>query len=130
MNEEQRAWVYGLVAAVVPVVYFAVVLSRVPDTPVSEIDYVWPLLIAIGAGIVLNALLAPQPKKKDERDKEVGRVGGRVAFIVMSALTVIPLALAMLRVDQFWIANTLYLAFVLSAVTESLVRIVAYRRGF
>ena len=36
----------------------------------------------------------------------------------------------MLRVDQFWIANTLYMAFILSAITESVVRIVAYRRGF
>jgi hypothetical protein len=130
MTEERRAWVYGVVAAIAPIAYFVVVLSRVPGTPVSEIDYLWPLLIAIGAGIVLNAVLAPAPKRTDERDRDIGRHGGRIAFVAMSALTVGPLVLAMMRVDQFWITNALHLAFILSAITESFVRIVAYRRGF
>ncbi|MFD2762840.1 hypothetical protein [Micromonospora eburnea] len=32
--------------------------------------------------------------------------------------------------DQFWIANVIYLGFVLSAVVGSAAKIVAYRRGF
>lgn len=38
--------------------------------------------------------------------------------------------LAMFRLDHFWIANTIYLAFTLSAVLGSVARIVGYRRGF
>jgi hypothetical protein len=37
---------------------------------------------------------------------------------------------AMAEADHFWIANALYLAFALSAVTESVSKIFAYRRGF
>jgi hypothetical protein len=129
MPEEKRVWAYGIVATVVPIAYFAYVLSQVPGRDVREIDYVWPLLIAITAGIVLNMFVAPMPKRTDERDTQVERFGGYVGFIVMSGLTVVPLVLAMARVDQFWIANALYLAFILSAITFSLVRIASYRRG-
>ena len=34
------------------------------------------------------------------------------------------------KVDQFWIANALYLAFVLAAIASAVVKIIAYRRGF
>ena len=40
-----------------------------------------------------------------------------------------PLILAAAEADHFWIANTIYLAFVLSTVTGSVAKIVAYRRG-
>jgi hypothetical protein len=41
----------------------------------------------------------------------------------------VPFGLAMAEGDHFWIANAIYLAFVLSALTASVVKIVAYRRG-
>ena len=34
------------------------------------------------------------------------------------------------KVDQFWIANALYLAFVPAAIASAVVKIIAYRRGF
>lgn len=43
---------------------------------------------------------------------------------------IIAMALAMAEVDYFWIANVVYLAFVLAAVVSSVTRIFAYRRGF
>ncbi len=129
MAEENRAWTYGAIATIVPIVYFVIVMSQVPSTEVSQIDYLGPLVTAIVVSMVLNMFLAPQGGKTDERDRNVAHFSGNVAFIVMSALTVIPLVLAVLRVDQFWIANSLYLAFALSAVTQSAVKIVAYRRG-
>ena len=39
------------------------------------------------------------------------------------------LVLAMLEADWFWIANVIYLCFVLSALLESITRLVACRRG-
>jgi hypothetical protein len=40
-----------------------------------------------------------------------------------------PFVLALTESDYFWIANAMYLAFVLSAFTSSVVKVVAYRRG-
>jgi hypothetical protein len=40
------------------------------------------------------------------------------------------LLMAMAEWDHFWIANVIYLAFVLSAILGSVAKIVAYRRGF
>jgi hypothetical protein len=42
----------------------------------------------------------------------------------------LPLGLAMAEVDFFWIANSIYLASIVSGVVSSVVKIVAYRRGF
>ncbi len=36
----------------------------------------------------------------------------------------------MLEADYFWIANALYLSFVVAMVVSAVVKIVAYRRGF
>jgi len=40
------------------------------------------------------------------------------------------LAITMLEYPYFWIANALYLSFVIAALVSSVVKIVAYRRGF
>ena len=39
------------------------------------------------------------------------------------------MALAMFEAPHFWIANVLYLCFVLSAVLSSVTKIMGYRRG-
>ncbi|MET8153989.1 hypothetical protein ACIBSW_07385 [Actinoplanes sp. NPDC049668] len=137
-SEEKRTWISALVGFVVPVVYLAVVMSKVPGADVAGIGYVVPMLasigIGIGAGIVLAivaAVASPQDADRtDERDREINRRGEYVAFYVMSGAAIVPLALAMAEVEQFWIAHALYLAFVLAALTSSVVKIVAYRRGW
>ena len=42
---------------------------------------------------------------------------------------VVPFVLALAEFDHFWIANAMYLVFVLSAVVGAAVKLVAYRRG-
>jgi hypothetical protein len=136
-SEEKRTWIYVVVAAGVTVVYFATVLAKVPGTDVATIAYVWPMLTAIGVGVgasvVLNivaAIISPgEAGRTDVRDKEINRLGEYVGYYVMSAAAIVPLGLAMAEAEQFWIANTLYLAFVLAALASSVVKIVAYRRG-
>jgi hypothetical protein len=49
------------------------------------------------------------------------------AFVVIGALGA--LVLALFDVDGFWIANVIYLCFVLSAILSSIAKIVAYRSG-
>jgi hypothetical protein len=41
-----------------------------------------------------------------------------------------PFVLALVEADHFWIANAMYLVFVLQAVAGTVMKLVAYRRGF
>jgi hypothetical protein len=137
-SEEKHSWIYVVVGVLVPLVYFATVLSKVPGSDVATIGYVWPMLTAIGVGIgasivlsIMAAIISPREAgKTDVRDKEINRRGEYVGFYVMSIAAIVPLGLAMAEAEQFWIANALYLAFVLAALASAVVKIVAYRRGF
>ena len=136
--EEKGTWVYLVIAVVGYTVYLSLVLPQVAGgTPVEDVDYVpimlWTIGGAIVAGIVLRILVEivfpSESTRGDVRDKEIDRLGTRVgsSFVVIGALGA--LVLAMLEADWFWIANVIYLCFVLSALLESITRLVAYRRG-
>ncbi|WP_433366714.1 hypothetical protein ACQPZX_38270 [Actinoplanes sp. CA-142083] len=137
-SEEKRTWISALVGVVVPIAYVAFVLSKVPGGDVAEIAYVGPMVTSIGAGIAAGIVLAivaamvsrKEPDRIDERDREINRRGELAGFYVMSIAAIVPLVLAMAEAEQFWIAHTLYLAFVLAALASSVVKIVAYRRGW
>lgn len=134
-SEEKRAWVYAVVAVAVPAVYFAIVL---PGVDVATVSYVGPMLVAIGVGIAANIVLnvvaaAVRPGeagRKDERDRGIAGLGNSAGFFAMSAVSGVALVLAMVEVPLFWIAQALYLAFVVAALASAVARIVAYRRGF
>ncbi|TMR92780.1 hypothetical protein [Nonomuraea basaltis] len=137
-SEEKRSWIYVVVGVGVAAVYFVTVLSKVPGADVARIAYVRPMLIAIGAGIGLGivasiaaAIASPREAgRTDERDRQIHRLGDYVGFYVMSIAAIVPLALAMAEAAHFWIANALYLAFVLATLASSIAKIVLYRRGF
>jgi len=136
--EEKRTWIYAAIAVAIPAVYLAHVLGQVPGTPVTEIAYAGPMFLAIGVAILtsiaadfLTALVSPKTaNKKDERDKQIARLGLTVGFFVFSILVLVPFGLALAEIAHFWIANAIYLAFTLTAAIYSIVKIVAYRRGF
>jgi hypothetical protein len=48
--------------------------------------------------------------------------------MAIGGVAAMPMAVA--EVDYFWIANAVYLAFLLSAVLQSVTKIVGYRWGF
>lgn len=138
-SEEKRAWIMGVVAIVGYAVYLALVLGRAGEgVPLTEVPYVAPLLWTVGgaiaASILLNiAVAALSPREaaaKDERDKEIGRLGeySGQSFLAIGALAA--LILSMAGADRFWISNAIYLGFVLSAVLGSAVKLAAYRQGF
>jgi MFS family permease len=137
-SEEKRTWISAVVGVAVPIAYLATILSKVPDTDVARIAYVGPMLtsigVGIGAGIVLAivaAMASPRDAgRTDERDREINRRGEYVGFYVMSIAAIVPLVLAMAKVEHFWIAHALYLGFVLAALASAVVKIVAYRRGW
>jgi len=146
--EEKVTWVSLVVMGVVPVAYFAIMLGRLGDTSAADISYQWPLLIAIGSSIVLTIVgsilagigsgisaelhgrSASGDLGTDERDKQISRHGDRIGFSVSSVGMVGVLALTMLEYEYFWIASALYLSFVVGTLVSSVVKLVAYRRGF
>jgi len=147
--EEKVTWVNAVISVIVPVVYFALVLSQLGEVPVSEIAYVRPMLIAIGAAIILTIAGAiamaigtaisaevtgngsvDDIDRKDERDVSISRRGDVAGFYAVSVGVLGALVLTMLEYDHFWIANALYLSFVISSLVSSAVKLVAYRRGF
>ncbi|MFD9380101.1 hypothetical protein ACFWBH_32090 [Streptomyces sp. NPDC059999] len=137
--EEKRAWIAAVVAVAGYSVYLAVVLGRAGDgVPLAEVAYTAPLLwtvaAAIAAAIALNiavALASPhEGDVKDQRDKEIGRLGDHAGQSLLVIGAVGALALSMAEADHFWISNVIYLGFVLSALLGSAVKLAAYRWGF
>jgi len=127
-SEEKRAWILGPVAVATYLIYLLLLL-------LTEISYV-PLLVGTVLGsIVLSIVLhiamtirGPH-EPKDERDREIGRFGDTVgqSFVILGGVVALILALA--QGGYFWIANALYLGFILSAAFGSVARVCAYRWG-
>ena len=147
--EEKITWVNALVTVVVPIAYFAIMLGRLGETSAADIAYQKPLLIAIGASIVMTiigAILAgigtgisaelrgrsasDDIDRKDERDRTISRRGDLIGYYVASVGMVGVMALTMLQYEYFWIANALYLSFVVATLVSSVVKLLAYHRGF
>jgi hypothetical protein len=146
--EERMTWVNLVVTLVVPVWYVVTMAGRLGDTSAADIAYQKPMLIAFGVYIGLSIVGAiavsiasaisaevrgrgtADIDRKDERDKDIGRRGDVVGFYVASAGAVGVIALTMLEYDYFWIANALYLSFVVATLVASVVKLVLYRRGF
>jgi formate-dependent nitrite reductase membrane component NrfD len=136
-HEEKRSWIMLAVSVIAYSAYVGIVLSRSDGQPLASTGYVTPLLCTIGAAIGATILLdiavdIARPRttrEKDVRDREIGRFGESMgqAFVVIGAVAALLMALA--EWDWFWIANVIYLCFVLSAVLSSTAKIVAYRGG-
>ncbi|WP_255769888.1 hypothetical protein [Pseudarthrobacter sulfonivorans] len=136
--EEKSAWIMGAAAIASYGVYLAVILGIAGTTAIAEVPYVAPLLWTIGgsiaASIAVHAVIGiSSPRdagRKDQRDREIYRFGEHIgqSFLVIGGVAA--LLMAMAEWEHFWIANVIYLAFVLSAILGSVAKIVAYRRGF
>ncbi len=88
-------------------------------------------IVATIVAYIVVAISAPsEADKKDERDKNINRFGESIGYSVLGLLILLPLGLAMAEFEAFWIANAIYLAGALAATISSIVKIVAYRRGF
>lgn len=136
--EEKRAWIMLLTATASYAAYLVIILEWPGDGPLAQTPYVSALLWTVGASIAASialhitvAALWPEgANTKDQRDREIHRFGGYIGqtFIVIGG--VVGLVLAMAGLDQFWIANAIYLAFVLSSILGATAKIAAYRLGF
>lgn len=129
--DEKVAWAYLAVAVLGYAVYLILLGINGPGAYV-------PLLIGTVVGAIVANILARigisianprEADKRDQRDREIKVFGERVgqAFVIIGALAA--LVLALFEAPWFWIANAVYLAFVLSAVVGSIATLVAYRKG-
>ena len=130
-------WVYLVTSAAAYLVYLAIMLGRVASTPVDQVPYVAVLLWTCGASIVANMagrmlveMARPSDSRRaDVRDREIYRSGEYASRWFLVAGAAAAMLMAMAKWDYFWIANVIYLGFVLWAVGGSALKLVAYRRG-
>lgn len=137
-SEEKNTWVYAVVTFCSYGAYLAIILGRARGIPLTAVHYVGPMLWSIGGAILASilghvAVGIAWPKdcdKKDQRDREIHQFGEYIgqSFAVIGGVAA--LVLSMAEVAHFWIANAIYLGFVLSALLGSAAKLVAYRRGF
>ncbi|MEW2377443.1 hypothetical protein AB0883_15270 [Micromonospora sp. NPDC047812] len=137
-HEEKRAWIRLVVAVLGYSAYVALVVSRTDGRSLPDVPYASTLLWTVGASIVASivaeigmAVVNPRaPRAKDVRDREIGRLGDHVgqSFVVIGAVAAMLMALA--DWDRFWIANAIYLCFVLSAILGGITKVIVYRRSF
>ena len=135
--EEKGTWVYLVSSAGANLDYLVIIIGRLQDTPVAEVPYAWVLLWTTVASVVASTVgrtlvetASPsESRRRDVRDKEIYRFGEYASrwFIVGGAAAAFFMAVA--KWDYFWIANVIYLGFVLWAVAGSAARLAAYRRG-
>jgi hypothetical protein len=134
---EKGAWVYLLVTAGSFAVYVAIILTRADGGPLAQVAYVRPMLLTILASMVASTVVrtvveTAKPSdshRSDARDREINRFGEYVGAFVLAVCMSVPLILAMVRAEYFWIANAIYAGFVVWAVVSTAVKLVAYRRG-
>ncbi|MBD8012124.1 hypothetical protein B4U78_012300 [Microbacterium esteraromaticum] len=138
---ERVAWAQLIASVITLTGYIAVLLMQSRGGDISTVDWLPPMLWTIGAGIALSIVISilwgiaaglrdPQSATaSDIRDRDISRLGGRVehSFLVIAGLGVIALCAA--GAELFWIANTMFLGFAVSALVGGIARVTAYRRG-
>ena len=139
--EERNVWAGLIVTVISMIVYVILVLQAAGGGPLADVDWVPFMLWTIGLSIVATIILSivwgiiagmfdpDGVGKSDQRDRDIARMGGRVgqAFLVIAGLGVI--VLCAVEADWFWIANTMYFGFAISALVGGIASIIAYRRG-
>jgi len=132
--EERFTWVEGIIAVGGYLVYLALLLGRAGDD-LAATPYVDLMLWTIGGAIVAGILGAivvgatTRNQAKDSRDREIYRRGEATGYALVVAGALGALVLAWLEADHFWIANVVYLGFVLSGILAFVAKSVMYRRG-
>ncbi|WP_217180781.1 hypothetical protein [Streptomyces sp. AC495_CC817] len=139
--EERNAWTGLVLSAIAITVYVVLVLQQAAGGPLTAVDWFPLMLWTIGIGIVATIVLSilwgivagmrdpDGAARSDIRDRDISRMGSRVeqAFVVITGLGVI--VLCAVGADVFWIANTMFLGFGVSAIVGGVARVIAYRRG-
>lgn len=137
-REEKETWVFLVVSVSAFAWYLVWLIAQIFNTPAAEIAYVTPMLWAIGSAIasaiignIALSITAPKAaNQRDQRDREIQRHGDYSGQFLVNIAGLAVVVMCMLRLDYFWIANTMYFAFVGTALITALVKLRSYRTGF
>jgi hypothetical protein len=136
--EEKESWIFLLVLVVAFGCYSAWLIVQVLSIPLTSISYIVPMLLAIG-GVIISTIIGNilititnmrDTNKTDQRDREIRRYGDYSGQFLVNIGGLAAIIMCMFEVGHFWIAHTIYFAFVGAAFITSVVKILAYRRGF
>jgi hypothetical protein len=84
------------------------------------------IVAGIGAGLRHHEL----DTSTDVRDRDIDRLGGRVALTISAGGLLAALVLAMLELDPFWIGSTAFLIGAIGATAGAIAQVRAYRGVF
>jgi hypothetical protein len=142
MTAHQRsAWIFGIVAVVGYITYLVLLFVSADGGPLVEAPYQGPLVGTVVGAIIANIVLSiigsiiagtfgsRGASRVDVRDLEISQMGERVGVAPLVLGSLVALVLALVDGEPFWIANALYLGFVLSAVLGTAARLSAYSGG-
>jgi len=135
--DEKGIWAFIGIGLATFVGYAAVILRRADGGPLTDVNYAPVMLWAIGIAVVASILATiavaiarpSEADKRDARDREIHRFGEYVGGSVLGFGVILPLGLAMVEADHFWIANAIYVVALVSTMIGGSVKLVAYRRG-
>jgi hypothetical protein len=105
---------------------------------VEDIAYQAGLLVVVVVLVVLSvvgiSVLAALARREadedeDERDRLIEMRGDQVGGYALVIGALVALALAMMEVHYFWIANAILAGLVLSEIGKAIAMLLAYRRG-
>ena len=136
-HEEKGVWAYLIAVAGSYTVYLVIIIGRLGSTPVGQVRYaatlLWTTVASTVASVAIRtALEAARPsesRRRDVRDREISRFAEYASRFLVVLGAGAAMLMAMARWDYFWIANVIYLGFVLWALAASVLKLVAYRRG-
>lgn len=139
---EKQQWVLLVTILGAYAFYLQMVLGAAePGTPITEVSYLWPLIWAVVATIVIaivgsiflgivSGLSKDEDFESDERDTDFDRRGEVVGYMVFSIAMLNVLGLAIAEADHFWIGNSIYLSATVASVVSTGVKLFFYRRGY
>lgn len=126
------------------------ILPQMNQGPVEFIAFTQPMIIAVVLGVILSIVTTiavsigaaiwlgvregeeavhAEFDEEDERDKQFSRMGDAYGGYFLSVAVIGALVLIWTGQDRFWVANALFLGAWGSAVTGTVVKLIAYRRG-
>jgi membrane glycosyltransferase len=137
-HQEKRAWIMLVVTVIAYGWYALTIASRAGGGGLTQVSYPGVLLASVGGAIAasivaeigLGVVTPSASRERDVRDRQIGRLGEYIGQSFVIAGAVAAMLMAMAGWDRFWIANVIYLGFVLSAVLGSIAKLAMYRGSF
>lgn len=134
--EERHTWVGTAIGLAAIAAYILVIAGRAQDSPLTDVEWGWPMLVTVLAAGGLYALVYLGMRLRhrgeattDARDIEIDRYGELAGKGLASAAITAAVVMLALDVDTFWVAHTLFGGAYLSSLVGTVAKIAAYREG-